>query len=284
MEQKSRQDKPTLTDQPRVFIGIPTGPPKLYSTYFMVAALANLDYENLDIHWATTGALTGTKFQEYRQRICKLVEGVKWKETVNNTIHYVVISPEEHQMAYGPILKNKQLLREKFLDSDAEYFLLLGGDNPPPRRAIKRLMEVDADIAMGTCYQRPGQDDVCGVYPLVWYYLWLPSDLERLEREGLDAANLEELRLAWLHCPLLMNVKHDPNWRRSRTLWNITGGDGCALIKRRVLEMIDWSVAPSQAYHSEDIHFMSLALFYGFTTACATDLHVAHMGEDGVMY
>lgn len=274
----------TTLKEPKVFVGIPTGPPKLYSTYFMIAALANLDYDNFEVHWGVTGGYDQPEYHEYRDRLTKLVTAVKWKPTVTSTIHYVALTPEERAKPYGPILQNKAVLRDKFLDSDAEYFLLLGGDNPPPRRAIKTLMQINADVAMGVCYQRPEQDPICGVYPLVWYYLWLPSDFERLERQGVHSLNLEELRLAWLHCPLLMNIAHNPHWKKSKVLWNITGGDGCALIKRRVLETIDWSVEPERSYHSEDIHFMTLALWYGYSTACATDLHISHMSEDGGMY
>jgi hypothetical protein len=143
-------------------------------------------------------------------------------------------------------------------------------------------MKVNADIAMAVCYQRPDVDGVCGVYPLVWRYLWLPNELDSIP--NLEPENREELRMAWLHCPAILNVSFDPEWRRKKTVWTVTGGDGCALIKRRVLEMIDWGVTPDQAYHSEDVHFMSSAIWYGFTTACATDLHCGHMHHDGNVY
>ena len=268
-----------VTKQPRVFIGIPTGPTKLYSTYYMVAALAGLNYENYEVHWAVTGGYDDTIFHEFRERLTKLMQAVKWPEQVNWTIHYVPLSKEQRFKNYEPILRNKTVLRDAFLDGTCDYFLLCGGDNPPPRRAIKRLMKVKADVAMAVCYQRPGVDGWCGVYPLVWRYMWLPNELDNIA--DVDPANREEMRLAWLHCPTIMNVSFDPKWKSQKVLWTITGGDGCALIKRAVLEMIDWGVTPDQAYHSEDVHFMSLAIWYGFTTACLTDLHCPHMAPDG---
>ena len=267
---------------PRVFIGIPTGPTKLYSTYSMVAMLANLDYENMMIHWACTGGIDQPEFLDYKRRVTKLMEAVKWPEKTEWCIHYVPLTPMERATHYVPILRNKDVLRDTFLDSDAEYFLLLGGDNPPPRRAIKRLLEIDADIAMAHCYQRPDKDKTCGVYPLVWRYSWLPSDIDKLK--DLDVRNREELRLAWLQAPSLISIAFDPKWKEQKVIWNITGGDGCALIKRRVLEMIDWGVRPDAAYHSEDVHFMSMALWYGFSTAVATDLHCPHMDPNGKFY
>jgi hypothetical protein len=279
-EVKEKQEPEQETVEPKVFIGIPTGPTKLYSTYYMVAALANLHYENMEIHWAVTGGYDDGSFHEFRQRLTKLMDAVKWPLKTEWMIHYVPMTKDQRSVRYAPILKNKRVMRDAFLDGDCEYFLLLGGDNPPPRESIKKLLKVDADISMAVCYQRPGVDLKAGVYPLVWHYAWMPSELERFEAE-LHPLVLEQLRLAWLHCPMLMSLVVEPGWRRRKILWNVTGGDGCALIKREVLEMIDWGVTPDNAYHSEDIHFMTLALWHGFTTAALTGLHCPHMSEDG---
>jgi len=279
---KKRSAKVAVKLSPKVFIGIPTGPSKLYSTYYMVAALANLDWPNMVIHWAVTGGHDNPVFHNFRARLTKLMEAVQWPEGVTWTIHYVPLDKEKRFRNFGPILANKTVLRDAFLDSDADYFLLLGGDNPPPRMALKRLMKVGADVSIATCYQRPNVDNICGIYPLVWRYLWLPSELEQYP--DIEPENREELRLAWLHCPAIINVSFDPQWNRKKEIWMITGGDGCALIKRKVLEMVDWGVTPDQAYHSEDVHFMSSAVWYGFTTACATDLHCPHMDVNGMVY
>ena len=275
---ESSQKRSAKVTQPRIFIGIPTGPSKLYSTYFMVAALANLDYDNYEIHWAVTGGFDDSIFHEFRERLTQLMEAVKWKENVSWTIHYVPLSKEMRFTQYEPILQNKTALRNAFLDADCPYFLLLGGDNPPPRNAVKQLLKVKADVSIAVCYQRPGVNPQDGVYPLVWRYMWLPNELESL---NLDPANREELRMAWLHCPMILPINYDPQWKRKKVLWSVCGGDGCALIKRPVLEMVDWGVTPEQAYHSEDVHFMSCALWYGFTTACLTNLHCPHLGPEG---
>jgi hypothetical protein len=269
--------------QPKVFVGIPTGPPKLYATYFMVAALANLDYDNMEIHWACTAGYSNTEvWRDFYHRLKQLMTAVAWREGVSWHIHYKRLTKKQLATHYQPVLQNKTLLRDLFLDGDCEYFLLLGGDNPPPRNAIKRLLRTKADVAMGVCYQRPGVDKKSGVYPLVWRYLWLPWELDQLE--NIDPVNLEEMRLAWLQAPNIINISFDPNWKKKKNQWVVTGGDGCALIRRNVLEMIDWGITPEIAYHSEDIHFMTLALWHRFTTCVATDLHVAHMHVDGVTY
>lgn len=279
---KEKPKKQAESTQPKVFIGIPTGPTKLYSTYYMVAALANLDYANMEIHWAVTGGYDSSIFGDFKKRLKKLMEAVKWPDTVKWFIHYVPLSKKQRFTNYQPILQNKTVLRDTFLDGDAEYFLLLGGDNPPPRNAVKRLLKVNADVSMGVCYQRPEVDQKCGVYPLVWNYAWMPNELDKFR--DLHPLVLEELRLVWLHCPAMINLSFNPNWRRKKTVWNVTGGDGCALIKRAVLETVDWGVTPDNAYHSEDIHFMSLALWHGFTTAVATNLHIPHFDPDGKAY
>jgi len=248
----------------------------------MAAMLANLDYQNMEIHWAVTaGYFEPTIWDNFITRIRKLMEAIEWPRTVKWHIHKNKIRLRQMLQNYQAILLNKDLLRDLFLDSDCEYFLLLGGDNPPPRRAIKRLLKCKADVAIGVCYQRPGVDKKAGVYPLVWRYLWHPWELKE---EEFETDTLKELKLAWIHCPSIMNISFNPRWKKRRNQYIICGGDGCALIRREVLEMIDWGVTPTISYHSEDIHFHSLALWYGYTTCVATDLHVPHMHKDGLVY
>lgn len=264
---------------PLVFIGIPIGPSKLYSTPYMVASLANLNYPNVELHWAVTGAHDDPRFEDYRQRLTKFCEATKWPESWKHTIHYVPLTKEQRLKSYCPILENKTVLRNAFLDSDAEYFLLLGGDNPPPRDAILKLMATDADVAMGTCYQRPGVTDL-GVYPLVWRYMVLLSEIEALT---VDEVNKQQMRMNWLTSPSVINASYDPDFTKQDILWSVCGGDGCALIKRRVLETIDWGVTPpDSAACSEDMYFMTQALYYGYSTCCLPKMHVAHMSDNGL--
>ena len=281
--QAVKQPEPTTQQQtakyPLIFVGIPTGPTKLYSTYYMIASLANLNYPNLEIHWAVTGALDDPRFSDFRDRLTKLCEAVQWHEGWSNHIHYVPLTKEQRMQSYGPILENKAVLRNAFLDSDAEYFLLLGGDNPPPRDAVSMLMSTGADVAMGTCYQRPGKTDF-GIYPLVWRYL---VKLEEIDALDVDEVNKRQMRQNWLTSPCIVNVSYDPDFTKQVIEWYVCGGDGCALIKRKVLETIDWSVMPPDSVAcSEDMYFMTQALFYGYTTCCLPKMHVAHMSESGL--
>ena len=277
--EKPTEQPPQKQTLPKIFIGIPTGPPKLYSTYYMLASLANLDYPNVELHWAVTGALDDGRFSDFRDRLTKMCEAVKWPEGWSNTIHYVPLTKEQRMRNYGPILENKTVLRNAFLDSDAEYFLLLGGDNPPPRDAVKALMMVDADVAMGTCYQRPEATNL-GVFPLVWRFM---VKLEEIDALNVDSVNKEQMRMNWLTSPSVVNVSYDPDFTKHDVEWYVCGGDGCALIKRRVLETIDWGVTPpDSAACSEDMYFMTQALYYGYSTACLPKLHIAHMSESGL--
>ena len=264
---------------PKVFIGIPIGPSKLYSTYYMVASLANLDYPKVELHWAVTGAYDDPRFPDYHTRLTRLCEAVKWRDGWTNTIHYLPLSRERRFTNYGPILDNKTLLRNLFLDGDCEYFLLLGGDNPPPRGAVKQLMATNADVAMGTCYQRPEVTKM-GVYPLVWRYLYSLKDIEKAK---VDPINKALIKKSWLNSPATINVSYDPDFTNEIIVWDVCGGDGCALIKRRVLEMIDWGVTPPESCScSEDMYFMTQALYFGFTTCCLPKVHIPHMAESGL--
>lgn len=267
--------------KPRIFVGIPTGAPKLYSIYYMIAALANLDYKNMEIHFAVTGSNDDPKFEDFHLRLKKLVEAVKWNEDISVSVHYLVLTTEQRMRNFGPILENKVLLRSLFLDSNCKYFLLLGGDNPPPRNAINELLKAKADVSMGTCYQRPGVAQY-GVYPLVWRYVYSLKDLEKVE---VDSVNRELMRIAWRENAPVINASFDSNFKKHKILRGITGGDGCALISRQVLETVDWGVRPPDgACNSEDMYFMGLALYYGYRTACLPQMHIPHLAEDGIAY
>lgn len=269
-------------------IGICTGPSKWYAAHIMVAALRNLDWDNLELHWAITdfGNQASTV---YIQRLKALLGTVDWKcpvhlhttqyDTKRQAI-YVRQNDDGSASAYDYVIRNLRLLRGKFLDGDCDYFLEVGGDNPPPRETIKRLMALKSDVAFGTCYQRPAQDADRDCYPLVWTYTWQLSDLDKYDLEPIVQ---EKMRLAFTCTPFVVPVYARKNWKRIKYLRPYAGGTGMVLIKRHVLERVGWRLPPS-FYFSEDLYFCHQCNAHNYSTIGDLKFHCPHMDESGVCY
>ena len=269
--------------QPRVYIAIATGPAKDYAMMYMVAALQNLKWDNAEIHWAVShgGDDDGDK---YIDKLAAVMQAVRWECPWQ--IHRCNLTKEEFAIPYRAIIKNRRLLRADFLDGDCDYFFFVGGDNPPWRKAIKRLMKWDADVAFGVSYQRPKRDrwNPDAVYPMVWTYAWWMDELPK----DIPPDLYDVFWMAFLNVTLYLPLYVLPNWRRKKRLWRVSGGDGNCLIRREVLEHVGWSLpgilGATHGYHSEDLHFFNKANLLGYSTVCDLKYHVCHLDANGKMY
>jgi hypothetical protein len=201
-------------------------------------------------------------------------------DTKRPPVNYRVCGENGEIATYDFVLKNLRLLRGTFLDGDCDLFLEVGGDNPPPRETVKRLLKLDADAAFGTCYQRPVRDAEGLSYPLVWAYTWLLSDLEKYELEPLL---MEKFRLAFTHTCFMVPLYGLKDWRSMSYVEPYAGGTGMVLIRRRVLERVGWHLPPS-GYFSEDLCFCHQCVVHGYKTVGDLKFHVPHFNEDGVTY
>lgn len=270
---------PKETPQPRVFIAIPTGRPKFYALAYMFASLQNLDWYNMEIHFA----ITNHKYKddtEFNRAMQKFVDATSMKAPVH--LHYTYLNKKEGVTPFGPVTKNLALLRALFLDGDCSYFLLLGGDNPPVRDTIKRLMRLNADVATAILYQRSGREGGTSPagYPMMWQLAWTMKDLEKFD---LHPEILDEFRVAFAESGFLIPMFSDKTWKRKKTMRNTVGGSGTMLAKRKVLEHIGYHL-PRSGYHSEDINFFVQAILHDYKVVADLKFHAAHMGPDGQFY
>lgn len=273
---------------PKIFIGICTGPSKEYAAHYMIAALRNLDWDNYEIHWAITDFGDG-KSSQYITDLKNLSSTVRWKgpvyfHTTQYDMKQVPVFMRENDdgsvASYDYVLRNLRLLRGKFLDGDCDYFLEVGGDNPPPRETVKRLMRHNVDAAFGTCYQRPERDVDGESYPLVWSYTWSMKDLEKF---NLEPVVLEKLKLAYSCTPFVVPVYALNDWKNISTLSPCASGTGMVLIKRPVLEKVGWHLPPN-FYFSEDLYFCHQLNGHGFSSLADLKFHVPHFDSNGRIY
>lgn len=260
-------------------VGIPTGPPKSYALLHMFASLADLDWPDKELHWAVTTYDLPSHIQDkkdsdqFNQKIDAINKAADLP--FPSTIHHVKVTLNQLCQAYRVIVENRNFLRQKFLESDCDYFLAVDGDVTPPRETIKHLMRHNVDLAFGVCYQRPG---LTGVHPLVWVPMWtldqLPPDLpEQI---------MKDFRRAFIYAGLCLPFWYTRNWRRKKKLTAFGSGFGCGLIKRHVLEKVRFKVPGEFQHHSEDLNFFFQCMVRGFSMVCDLKFVVPHLHRHGL--
>lgn len=267
---------------PSVFVGVPTGDSKEYAILYMLAALRNVDYPRTRFSLTIAVTHLGNLDSEmFIQRVKKLVSAANMPYHVDIIITYPKLEDMERWGPYYAIIMNTHALRLKFLESKAKYFWLLGGDNPPPRDTLKKLLKMDVDVASAVINQRKAKvrmfnEDTTLTYPVYWEYIWKMEDLHKLD---LEPKLMDALRTAWTEFMFL----DAPQNKQNGILHHAVFGSGCSLIKREVFEYIGYALG-SGGTHSEDLHFCSLANLRGFDMAINLDVPCIHFDSDGKVY
>lgn len=271
---------------PKVFVAVPTGPIKEYALLYMFAALKNVDYppDKLTVNFSIT--YRNSKDDLFIQKFKNLVDAASLPFEVSITIN----NPSEEEKVrwgqYYAVICNLHELRKQFLDSDFDYFWVLGGDNPPPRHMLHGLLKVGADVSSGMILQRPNREHDftkpgiplrVDTRPMFWVYLWHMNDVQK--RMDLDPRLKEKLRACWINLPLFQLISIS----KPMIIRNVSFGSGCSLVKRRVMEYLGYYLVES-AYCSEDLSFLQWVHTLGFKTGLDTGLHCGHFDPNGELY
>lgn len=149
-----------------------------------------------------------------------------------------------HQYRRGRVL---------FLESRCDAMLVIESDIIPPPDALLRLAALDVDLAYGAYLFR--------VSPVVNVF----------ERYQEGALNVGES----------LTVRHRWPWARQQGVVDCSGaGLGCVLIKRHVLEAVDFRVSPLGKAHC-DSFFTEDVYRAGYSMKADTRVLCGHKCEDG---
>jgi hypothetical protein len=277
----------TTTEQPKVFVAIPTGSIKEYAFLYMLASIRNIYYppEKLEVHFGFTDR-GDAKSCEALAHLKGLIANAEIPFTVH--IHTTNPAPEEVDRwgPYSAVIVNCHILRCVFLDGDADYFWILGGDNPPGSGTLRRLLALEADCCAALIHQRPnrgrefdvdGDKDARSIRPIFWEYVWRPEHVR--SRKDLEPQLKHSLLRSWVEMPPMRLAKIQDT---KEVIKDCTFGSGCELVKRRVLE--DCGYYLGLGYHSEDIAFGQWVGYYGYSTALDPKIICAHFDPDGRLY
>lgn len=270
------------SELPTVMIGVPTGFTKAYASLLMLATLQDIDYppEKLKLTFAVTLIKNHPHANHYLQRLKTLVEAAELPYPTN----IITVTPTDEDYYrwgfYFGIVTNLHRLRCDFLASNYDRFWLLGGDNPPQRGTLKKLVNLNVDVASGKIRQRPAKirDNIDHSAPIVlWRNYWHMCDVDR----GLEPILREELRKAWIDYGFL-KVPDNSTFRKRRVK-DCLFGSGCSLIKRKVFMRLGYALGHA-GIHSEDLHFCLLSQLNGFSTAMDLTARCGHYDTDGQIY
>jgi hypothetical protein len=156
--------------------------------------------------------------------------------------------------AHEDILAQYQLGRDIFLASNADYLLIVESDIIPPRDTITKLMALGADAAYGV-------------------YVFRNTPVVNIFEKYSPTAKNQGSSLSLSPHKLRRAVK------AQRT--ECTGaGLGCVLIKRHVLKLIDFRLAPSahcDTWFNRDIFHQKMTQMADMSVVCG------HKRADGVI-
>lgn len=209
----------------RILIGCPTSNHKYYALKQYIGAIKTLTYNNCGVL-----LVDNSKTNAYYNLIKKDMPVIKGKY---------------FESARERIVESRNILREKTLKGDYDYFLSLEQDVIPPRNIIERLMSYNKNIVTGVYF---GYDNENNLLPLL--YAKVKGD----EVRNLTFDEVKE--------PKLIEVD--------------ACGLGCVLISRKVLKKVKFRFDPNSPAF-DDIWFSVDATKAGFKIYCDTSVKCKHL-------
>ena len=248
-----------------------------------LAALKNLDYpmDRLSISYGVTDFPDLKDCSDFTTYLRTLLPAAK----LGCASSLSFTAPDKEEFAkwgtYALVIANLHELRLKFLDSDADYFWVLGGDNfPLDRHMLKKLLKMKADVASPIIAYRPSRvpkerRSKTKLEPIAWTYEFWPKDIDR---QDISPAIREALHKAWLNIPMTRFIR-----AKEKVVHGAMFGSGCSLSTRRAQLYCGYWL-PQAGYMSEDLSYCQYLVRYGFDVAVDTRLRCGHFETDGHIY
>tara|TARA_Y100000310_G_scaffold339103_1_gene430755 strand:+ start:15675 stop:16466 length:792 start_codon:yes stop_codon:yes gene_type:complete len=248
-------------EHPKILVGCPVSKHHSYSTNEYLAAIKNLSYPNYDIYLVDNSS-TNEFFKELQkavpgERSCTEIPDVKEK-----------------------IAASRNVLRKKVVEENYDYFLSLEQDVIPPKDVIEQLLQHKKAIVSGIYYSPFPVQGKQQLFPVL--YRWLNKE----EQENLkkNKETLQKLNPA-LHEELeksnydftKVRVKFKPKEVEKPQLLKVKQcGLGCVLIKKEVLEKIEFRIDKTTDGF-DDATFCDDALEKGYELYADTKVKCKHL-------
>ena len=187
---------------PKILVGCPTADAKAYCLDRYAEGLKSLTYPNFDIL-----LIDNSSANDYFGRIKSLGLPVE-KDSPKTKVH-------------DSIVHSRNIIRQKFLDGNYDYFLSLEQDVIPPKDIIERLLANKKNVISAVYYTFYRFFGVPKLRPLIWKDVeGQPDKMQFMTPECRSALNSP--------IPIIKKLK--------------ACGLGCLLIHRSILEKIEFRV------------------------------------------
>lgn len=132
---------------PHVLVGCPTHELKSDSLEHFLRGLNSLTYENVDV-MIEDNSPTPTYAEKIR------AAGKEWEKNHSGKTFEVIHTPNPAESARERIVNGRNLIRERVLSGNYDYFLSLEQDLVPPRDVIETLLSRKKDVVSATYLNR----------------------------------------------------------------------------------------------------------------------------------
>ena len=175
--------------KPKVLIGCPISDYKRYCIDEYLEGIKNLTYSNFDL------------FLVDNSETSDFYEEIKSKGIDVERIEYAPSAKER-------IVKSRNIILDKFLDGDYDYFFSLEMDVIPPTDIIEKLLESNKEIVSGVYFKpfiiRDQTDRIVSkeIMPIA-YQKYSKDRLKRMTWKDVDNESLVEVEVVGLGCILI---------------------------------------------------------------------------------
>ena len=229
--------------KPRVLVGCPIFDGKEYCFKEFLFGLKSLTYENFDV-CLVDNSKSADFFKKLKQA------AANWNEN-RKQVFSVERMPFDTPVPMERIVRARNVLREKVLSENYDYFFSLEADVVPPADAIERLMERGKEIVSGVYF------NLVPVTNSLVALVYKKIGVDEKGNEKTQSLTLEEL----LPSRLIENLHFT--------------GVGCMLISRKALEQVPFRFEPAfKAF--DDWWFCTDAAAKGFGVNADSSMFCMH--------
>ena len=225
----------------KILVSCPTADPYRYCTQEWIDTVKSLSYKNIDIL-----LVDNSSSKDYFNEFSKQVPMIK-TDRIENLRELIA--------------RDRNLIREKVLKENYDYFLSLEIDVIPPKDIIEKLLSHKKEIISGVYYKdydvnitKAGKlvKKAKTILPVLW--------------KSVDEENVTQLTSKEVEDSKLIEVA--------------ISGLGCLLIHRSVLEKIKFRVNLKESTACDDVWFCHDAIKQGFKIYADTSVKCRHLLKD----